>query len=205
MIRFGLDLDGCLANFNEAFAQMFRERGYPMPDYHHAFPPIWDYPTRFGVPSDVQREVWQTIATNPTFWRDLEVLPECKRDDLFHTLRELESQEHWEFYFLTHRMGVKAMQQSAQWIDREIGLKHPQVLVVPGSKAALSREMHLDVVYDDMPEALRQYTTVEHPATVYHILRPYNQMFQYPDAIRVPSVHATIQHFLSPDAAKEAA
>ena len=179
-LKWGIDLDGCLVNFNEGFAQRLRTKGALVPSFVTKWPDTWHWPHEYATSEQVQ-QAWNEVWASPTFWRDLEPLPEVDLAEMGQRLRTLVADGH-ELYFLTHRQGVRVHAQSVEWLKLHLGLKNPQVIIVPGSKAKVALELELDVVLDDMPQAMDAYSDATwRDATLrpFMLVRPYNANLAY--------------------------
>lgn len=196
-MKVGLDLDGCLVNWSAGIAQRLQQRGYAVPSFRLAFPETWDWPQDLGVPDAVVQEVYTETHADPHFWRDLQALPEVTQTDLPEYLRWQESRGA-RLYFLTYRRGVDVHRQSVDWVQRELGLRHPQVLVLTGAKAPVVEALGLDLVFDDMPSVIASFDGLVRDGwwgMPYHILRPYNTHVQAVHPVRVDTVREAFTHY----------
>jgi len=203
-MKFGVDLDGCIVNFNEAYARKFRERGYEMPTYADGIeqPPTWNYPEEaFGVPKEVVGEVWKEIDADRNFWRNLRPLPESNVE-LWKFLNNLTEYEGHEVYYLTLRRGINVHIQTVDWL-KAWGIYEPQVIITPRGKARLAIEMALDVVIDDHPGTIKEYRDMRlvrnNAPQVYRVIRPYNSECEGLEPVfAVKTVKAALNHALAP-------
>jgi len=72
MRRIGVDIDGVLANFWEAYEnltiQVSGEDRFGKARWPNQYPPSWNWPEdHFGYSKATMSEVWNTIRTNSTF------------------------------------------------------------------------------------------------------------------------------------------
>lgn len=130
-MKLGIDIDGCLANFNHAYAGLLIEAGGDkLPAGWRedpAFPPVWNWDQHFGYSAEDINKIWRRhIAKNPKFWLDLAPLEHAK--DTVKQLNRL-SRAGDDVYFLTHRMGYKAKQQTEEWLSL-LGMHTPTVCLV---------------------------------------------------------------------------
>lgn len=196
--KLAIDLDGCLANFNEAYARMFKQRGFDMPAFDGAveYPRTWNYPEdNYNVPKAVVSEVWREIRNSRTFWRDLAPEPTTPWDsDVWSLLNWLQVTGH-EVYFFTTRPGINAHMQSRSWLEG-MGIIHPQVLIVPGSKGTLAKELGITMAVDDKPENIEDFGRFRDEMAVYHVLRPYNRHVDVPGTFEVNDTLEALRHFI---------
>ena len=136
--RLVIDLDGCLASFNEAYAQvLMNESGLdPLPpgwEIDPNWPPVWDWDRAF--PREARMRAWDNWIRNGDvgFWSSLDPLPHAQ--ETVKLLNRLAGQGH-EISFLTAREGDQAKWQSEEWLNM-LGMKYPTVI--------LSTEKHLIV------------------------------------------------------------
>ena len=179
-LKWGIDLDGCVANFNEGFAERLRAKGVEVPSFEVAWPTTWHWPQQYASP-EVVNATWAEVWNDPLFWWNLAPLKEVFDTDLWHRLRELEAEGH-ELYFMTHRQGVRVHAQSVKWLRDYLGLRSPQVLIVPGSKARVAKQLNLDVALDDMPMVAEEYSRLEDRRPAFRsfmLARPYNSHVTY--------------------------
>lgn len=147
-----VDIDGCLANFNLGYGDLFKGWGFP---YNaKAFPPVWDWPEHYGATGDEVDKVWQEIKASPTFWELLPPLP--KALEALGRLNDARDRGH-EIYFLTSRVGVDCKGQTWRWLKR-CGYVDPTILICTsghGSKGAICEGLGVDAIIDDKPENLQ--------------------------------------------------
>ena len=131
-MKLGIDIDGCLANFNSAYIDaLIAVGGNKFPENcktDPTFPPVWDYDKQFGYTPEDTNKVWKRdIAKNTKFWLDLETLEHARE-----TVKQLNriSRAGDDVYFLTTRMGIKAKQQTEDWLAA-LGMHTPTVLLTP--------------------------------------------------------------------------
>jgi hypothetical protein len=158
-MRVGVDLDGCLVDFNAGYRRMLGETTgrWLIPDGDE--PPCWNYATEYGYTKEEDAEVWRRIRNSREFWKALDPLPGAA--SFVDTLGRWVAEENWsgdarlEVYFITTRDAPRVKQQSERWL-----MEHgwfggvPTVLIARGSKGDLARGLKLDSVVDDRPENL---------------------------------------------------
>ena len=145
----GVDLDGCLVNFNEGLRErlaLVTGRALIEPGFE---PPKWNYPVdSYGYTEDEYASTWKSIEHDRRFWYELQPLPGA----IFALVKlaQLAVLGH-EVYFITSRPGIFAHQQSHQWIS-DFGFKQPTVLIDRGGKGPLAAGLRLTHFVDDRPE-----------------------------------------------------
>ena len=171
-MKIGIDLDGCLADFNGPFTSLLVEisgkdrevdvgGGWTLPISQavrmlDVYPNCWDYPEAGGYSAEEVSRTWAAIINNPNhFWSHLPPLP-----DAFDALDVLRCSiaHHHEVYFITSRVGICAQEASAAWIVRQGGPRHAAVILCPGErKHLLADDLHLDAVIDDKQGTVEAY------------------------------------------------
>ena len=143
-LRWGIDLDGVLAQFNPAFRQLLVEQtGRDLWTYH-ADPPIWDWPEALGYFAEELDAAWEAVCLTP-FWVDkVEAYPGV---DTF--LHQLDSHPDDVLYFITSRVGPRAKHYTECWL-RQVGVRNPTVLMAEAAdKPLLVEGLRLGVFVDD--------------------------------------------------------
>jgi hypothetical protein len=146
MRRLGIDIDGCLADFNRAYQAILPKvtgRDLFPPDAYKD-PPCWSWEEHFGYTDEETRRVWDTILASSTFWFGLDPLPRAL--EALNRLNDL-ADDGADVYFLTHRMGAHAKQQTEAWLH-QYGMDMPTVILVE-DKAAVINALSLDFFVDD--------------------------------------------------------
>lgn len=189
-MKIGIDVDGVLANFNEAFIQrciditgkdLFPPRPFDIP--------TWHYPQHYGYTEAEMKfpdgPVWASIIADETFWYMLKPY-----DDAVEFLSELDHGEH-EIYFVTNRAGVQVKAQTESWIEfHGYGLKSPNfsfpTVLISSLKGDVARALDLDLYIDDKTENCIDVRHM-HPRTkVFMLARPWN--VEVPGIPRIPSL-----------------
>ena len=163
-LRIGCDLDGVLADIEEALtreaAQLFGSRpaesqssssaGAPASD--SVVPEIGDQtqtPRGLQLTARQTRQLWRRIREIENFWESLEET----EAGIVARLSRLATERRWELMFLTRRpetAGSPAQLQSQRWLEAK-GFRLPSVYVVTGSRGRIAAALTLDVVIDDTP------------------------------------------------------
>jgi hypothetical protein len=141
-LRIGIDVDGVLADFREAFhaaAEACGIRNVEKADDPAAAHSIGQ--------RDVQR-VWEFVAKTPNWWMTLAPY----EPEQIARLYSLTRAAGWEVFFVTNRpasAGDTVQFQTQWWIERH-GFYLPAVLTVPGSRGQIANGLRLDLIVDDL-------------------------------------------------------
>ena len=169
-LRLGIDLDGVLSSFNEAFIPFVKERtGVELPPLSENYPDTWNYHTDAGVTPAQDAELWKAISESFNFWLRLKPLPESV--ELLKKLAVLETQH--DYYFITSRPGATAKFQSEAWLVKWFTL--PTVLIAK-AKGPIAKSLKLDLFIDDKPENCNEVVdATDGKCIVLMPERPYNR------------------------------
>lgn len=188
----GLDIDGVFAEFCSRYAKFLAEENGKdlMPvgwqDNVEIAYPVWNWDSHHGYSNAIQSNVWRNkILSSPTFWATLSPMPTARESIRF--LNTLSKNDH-KIYFLTHRMGHRAKQQTEEWLYG-IGMHYPTVLLSE-DKVALVRALKIDTFVDDKLETCNDMARVAEGEglavkdRVFMVSAPYNQEGRH-DGVRV--------------------
>jgi hypothetical protein len=146
-VRIALDLDGVLAEWNSAFAQLLESiTGRPVIQ-DAPWPREWHWPQAAGFSSEEIQAAWDFIAVNEDWWFYLSPTPEAL--ELAPRLAELADQH--EVMILTNRPG--GQNASNAWVLAFLGIIIP-VITITGRKGPVAEALQLDYLVDDRPENL---------------------------------------------------
>jgi hypothetical protein len=165
-MRLGFDLDGTLADMQEALGREARAL-FPavnparLPQSVAPDPPNQNDGDTPEVPepqplvdneltSRQQRELWNAVRARENFWETLDEIEPGVIARLYQLVRD----RRWELIFLTSRpetAGDSAQAQSHRWLAAH-GFPTPSVFVVHGSRGRIAAALNLDVLVDDRPE-----------------------------------------------------
>ena len=164
-MRLGFDLDGTLADMQEALARVAKDL---FPDVDPASlpqsaaaegDPTSEQPgdsSSAAAPAPAtrtarqQRALWKEVRSRENFWETLDEIEPGALGRLFHLVRD----RRWEIIFLTSRPETKgdtAQVQSHRWLVAH-GFPSPSIFVVHGSRGKIADALDLDVIVDDRPE-----------------------------------------------------
>jgi hypothetical protein len=178
-LRIGCDLDGCLANFTKAYAKALIEgtgKNYLPPTWETDpnFPQTWNWHWDAGYDKGLCAKIWVEVVEGKGFWQNLEPLDGAEAS--LKQLNRLAKQGH-DVYFITHRSGVKAKQQTELWLQ-EYGMETPTVLLT-GRKLPAAISLGLEFFIDDKLETvLEMAASYQHSVPPPHIFlkdAPYNR------------------------------
>ncbi len=144
-LRFGVDLDGVIADFTGAFRRVALEVAKGTAADQSIDP---DQAMSSGTLSSSEvRRVWDHILRTPNWWTTLSPYEPSQVSRLY----EIARRDHWEVLFLTTRpptAGESVQFQSQWWLERH-GFPMPAVATVPGSRGEVANALRLDAVVDD--------------------------------------------------------
>lgn len=190
-MKLGFDLDGCLAQFNDAFHTLLLERtgkdlfpeGYDPTD-----PPVWEWPTHFGYTKQEEHKCWEEVWEGGEFWQHLDIIK--GEEATIDQLNVLNIHDGHEIYFITNRRGQSAQYQSAAWLY-DWGMRRPAVILAK-DKLPIIRALNLDAYIDDKIETAndlaRAQVEKDIKTRVYLRETSHNRVDRYPNLIPVKSV-----------------
>jgi FMN phosphatase YigB (HAD superfamily) len=164
-LRIGFDLDGVLADMEEAIVrEAVRLFGLTPPrasQQQQQAASMTDL-----VPEEVadaaplrhelqltarqRRQLWRHVRGIDGFWESLDEIEPGSVERLARTAEN----RRWEIIFLTRRpatAGRPAQVQSQRWLEKK-GFRLPSVYVVTASRGLIATALTLDIVVDDTPE-----------------------------------------------------
>jgi hypothetical protein len=150
-MKIALDMDGCLAHFTRGYAEVIRRTSGRdlLTEEMILNPPCWNWDLAAGYTKEEERAAWNHIFSSNEFWQNLPPIPGLGQE-FFDDLEAL-TYDH-DVYFLTHRAGKNAKQQTEAWLfDRT--LTCPTVLL-SGDKLPLLKALDIQYFVDDKPETL---------------------------------------------------
>ena len=150
-MRIGIDIDGCLADFNSGFRDLIiAETGREIPEVSDTFPHCWNWPAAVGVTPEENARLWSIVRDgNSYFWSRLSALPGAANTLQYLTARAYAGDE---VYFITSRPGQCAKRQTESWLIRNGYNIEPPTVLISDRKGFTARGLELDVFIDDKPE-----------------------------------------------------
>ncbi len=172
----GVDVDGILANFNEAYINLLwkttgKDRFGAYPDASKVDTHCWQYPESHGYTKEEENFTWAAILEDPHFWENLPAYPDAK-GFLNELWLSISDRGKVPVYFITNRMGASPHQQTARWLHRHM-FDQPNVLISSKkglSCAALGITHYIDDKIENVVDVAR-----ETDARVFLLDRPWNQ------------------------------
>jgi hypothetical protein len=141
-LRIGIDVDGVLADFRDAFHKAAEACG--LRNVENTDDPASAHSI---AERDVKR-VWEYVAKTPNWWMTLAAYEPDQIARLYSVTRAL----GWEVFFVTNRpasAGDTVQFQTQWWIERH-GFYLPAVLTIPGSRGQIANGLRLDLIVDDL-------------------------------------------------------
>jgi hypothetical protein len=168
-LRIAFDMDGTLADFASAYAQV-EERLFGAAEADHELPApeareieqhadadtrerTTPQPERRAAPLDATRHrerVWRTIETTPDFWTTLQPL----EPGVIGRLYQLTGEYNWEVFFVTQRpatAGGTVQWQTHKWLVEQ-GFLTPSVIPLSGGRGRAAAALRFDYLIDDRPQ-----------------------------------------------------
>lgn len=157
LVRLGIDIDGVLADFNDAYRrklfEVTNEDRIPV-----GFQPsVWNYASeQYGYTKAQESATWEAIKRSSSFWLSLDPLEGAVR--FLDEVGRMIDHGH-EAVFVTSRPGFRAKQQTEEWLKWH-GLDATPTVVIASVKGPVYAALGITDVLDDKPEhveaALRQ-------------------------------------------------
>ena len=148
-MKIAFDIDGCLANFTDAYAtKLVKVTGVNLLPKPLTIP-TWDWDKHYGYSADQIAATMENIAKDKLFWEKLD--PIAPRE-VFSRIQVL-SKEH-EVYFLTNRFGTNPKQQTEHWLYDQ-GIHYPTVLIT-ANKRPIIEALKIDFFIDDKLETMNE-------------------------------------------------
>lgn len=169
MSRIGVDIDGCLADFNTAYIKlMMKHTEIVFPPCSDTYPDCWSYDKAAGMTSAQLNLVWADITKSKTFWLDLAPLPGAS--DFLRWI----SNTHHDIYFVTSRPGDTSKWQTERWLKRWGFFGAPTVLI-SSEKGLVCDALRLNYYADDKVENCADAVNASAlRTTVYMVAQPWN-------------------------------
>lgn len=151
-MRIGIDMDGCLANYNNGFKaiclEVTKKDLFPSDwDDMTKHPHTWHYPLAYGYTKEELEAVIAAIHADRGFWYRLKPY----KDEVATIIRWADgSMGAHDVYFITNRNGHMAKYQSEMWLRDRCNVKMPTVIVT-ADKGNIAKGLRLDFFVDDFP------------------------------------------------------
>ena len=174
--RIGVDVDGCLANFNQAFiGLLIAQSGRDLFPVHPYDPAEWHYPATLGYTTEEMDRTWAHIEASTEFWENLDGYP-----DAAQFLRNLDWRHRRagdDIYFITSRPGRRAKEQTEAWLDLR-GFEGATVLISSLKQlccTALQLDYYLDDRTENLVDVVCEFEFTGASARAYRLMRPWNR------------------------------
>ena len=184
-MKLGIDIDGCLASFTGGYTRLLKQqRDLPI-TYD-----VWDWDKKAGYTKEERDNAWHQIHTTD-FWFELEPL-----DGALDALEQLESMsEDNDIYFITHRSGKQAKQQTEDWLF-QYGITTPTVLISGLDKSPLISSLELNFYVDDKFDNVHKALMLRlYGFHLYMVDAPYNHGMDMMGIERVKSVKEALDRY----------
>lgn len=174
----GIDVDGVLADFNTSFAEAMIEvtgvdqfpKNWREGIKDKTYPNTWNWDLDAGYNKEQSRKVWeQGILTSSKFWKSL--APLSGAQEAIKQFNRLSNEGH-EVYFLTHRNGKKAKQQTEEWLY-DLGMNYPTVLLT-GNKLPVIANLGVNFFIDDKLATVNEVYRAKVVKNLYLFNSPWN-------------------------------
>lgn len=185
------DIDGCVADFNNAFRILLEKiGGESIPPFDHVTTPkVWEWPLEAVKSPATVREAWAHVNANPSWWKDLLPLPDVTGDTL-SLLTELDRKHNIVFATARPADHPKTLHDFTQtWLGNHLNLYRPTVLLCKRPKALLAGLLDATHLIEDHRESFAGPLVVKG----FLVDRPYNQGRLPLGVERVDSFHAALE------------
>ena len=138
-MKIGIDIDGVLANFGQAFAAVLHKRWNTRFDIDPQ-PTKWDW-SDLGLTKEEENWAWEEVKRTPNFWVGLEPYHDNVRALASHRTMFPED----EIFYVTSRVpsaGLPVMHQSQRWL-----LAHG-IYGLGTSVIVKPKNIEKDIIYD---------------------------------------------------------
>lgn len=170
----GVDIDGVLANFSFAYAELLTElTGIVFPDFRTCEPTTWYWEREAGIERSRENAVWTKIKENPYFWLDLYAYPEARE-----FLTRLSRLDPDNVFFVTNRMGVRVVPQTRTWLQWA-GYRHRPTVLLSRWKGEMAKSLELTAYIDDKQENCEDVVKMSQNTKCWMLAKPYNTEAQH--------------------------
>lgn len=175
-MRVGLDIDGVLADFNQAYvATVIDVTGKDLfPGPYGTFDiTTWNYPESYGYTATEVSKVWALIKESEGFWVNLRPYKEVQR--IYQRLYDITcGAELHDVYFITSRPGKSSKIQTEAWLAGGMQIQIPTVLI-SSDKGACARALNLDLYIDDRTENCADVVALSPRTRCFMLARTWNE------------------------------
>lgn len=174
--KYGVDIDGVLADFASGFTQVLRELGLKLPsDY---IPSDWNW-TNGGVDSYIMKEAWKLVDSKPDFWNTLKPHEDMKyMTEFFNKNADITC----EIYFITSRNSSPNSEfvrvQTERWLRHYLEYPIQSINVIPVNHAMnkinVIDAIGLDASIDDYLPTIINARSIRDRHHAYLLVKPWN-------------------------------
>jgi FMN phosphatase YigB (HAD superfamily) len=195
-----VDVDGCLAEFNDRFLELLNTTAARRGEVQHfdfgdgaSVPQTWHWFELAGFSKATVREAWAFVTESPEWWHALPYYHDAP--DFLDALARLRDQDRIAPYFVTSRPNHAVADWTYLWL-KQLGYARPNVIVVNGTgkKAHVAQAVEAVAILDDHGP---NFAGLPATCKAYLLDRPWNQddegpytritsLHQFLDAIRGP-------------------
>ena len=183
-MRIGIDVDGVLADFNEAYIRLTTQLTgrdlFPSRPFDIT---TWNYPESYGYTAEEVSRVWAAIKADPFFWQGL--APYDTAEDAMRAIH-LRWRANDDIYFITSRPGIDAKKQTENWLRMYWPLYTvpPLTVLISSEKGLCAQALNLDVYIDDRVENVTDVHFRTEASTRAHLLdQPWNRHLDWPHRV----------------------
>ena len=174
-MRIGVDVDGVLANYNDAFIDrcitvtgkdLFPPRPFEIP--------MWEYPKHYGYTTADLNSVQTSITADRQFWESL--APYSTTEVVLGILHQRIETYGDDVYFITDRPGRDAKRQTEHWLKTQWPYYAPAITVLISShKGLCAKALQLDYYTDDRDKNVLDVVNYAPDCRVFLLDRPWNR------------------------------
>lgn len=168
-LRIGVDVDGVLAQFTRAYAQLIKTRTMKViPEDAHT----WNWARAHGITKQEEDDAWKWIKANGWWWGTFDPYDTAELAPL------LRAWEHaTDLYFITSRPGAGVQRTTALWIREHFAVGNPHVLIAqrPSDKADIVTGLGLTHFVDDKAETVVEVMDAYPRCATRLLTRPWNE------------------------------
>lgn len=174
--KYGIDIDGVLANFDQSMVKIMNQLGLNLPaDFH---PTDWGWGNA-NLQPDSMNLAWKIIDNTENFWESLSPTEDIiTMASFFHE----HADKDCDIYFITARKdgkGRSVRQQSERWLREYLGNPKQVITVLPTKsgmdKVDVLHALHIDCSIDDHTPTIVNAKTLKPNHKAYLLDKPWNQ------------------------------
>lgn len=176
MKKYGIDIDGVLADFAGGFTNILRELGLNLSTNY--VPNNWNW-TNGGVTSAIMKEAWKLVDSKLDFWGTLKPHEDMKyMSEFFNEKADITC----EIYFITSRNTSPKSEpvrvQTERWLRRYLDHPRQMINVIPVNHAMNKIDvidaLGLDASLDDYLPTIINARSIRERHHAYLLTKPWN-------------------------------